>query len=102
MDAPGHSWQNVATIGSSIGEKGTLYAAKVLACTALDLLEKPAEVARANHVPFVDLFKASKELYGKGTRPLTVNGIDCITVIAAGTMKSGNRAAMKRRRSRSK
>ena len=47
MDSPGHSWQNVAAIGSSIGEKGTLYAAKVLACTALDLLEKPAEVARA-------------------------------------------------------
>ena len=47
MDSPGHSWQNVAAIGSSIGEKGTLYAAKVLACTALDLVEKPAEVARA-------------------------------------------------------
>jgi len=45
MDSPGHSWQNVAAIGSSIGEKGTLYAAKVLACTALDLVEKPAEVA---------------------------------------------------------
>ena len=30
-DSPGHSWQNVASIGSTIGEKGTLYAAKVLA-----------------------------------------------------------------------
>jgi aminobenzoyl-glutamate utilization protein B len=47
MDSPGHSWQNVAAIGSSIGEKGTLYAAKVLACTALDLFEIPTEVARA-------------------------------------------------------
>jgi aminobenzoyl-glutamate utilization protein B len=40
-EAPGHSWQNVAAIGSTIGEKGTAYAAKVLACTALDLLEEP-------------------------------------------------------------
>lgn len=37
--SPGHSWQNVASIGSSIGEKGILYAAKVLAITALDLIE---------------------------------------------------------------
>src|SRR5690606_28103148 len=37
--SPGHSWQNVAAIGSSIGEKGTIYAAKVLAVTAIDLLE---------------------------------------------------------------
>src|SRR6185369_18081134 len=46
-DAPGHSWQNVAAIGSTIGEKGTLYAAKVLACTALDLFEKPKELEQA-------------------------------------------------------
>ena len=46
-EAPGHSWQNVATIGSSIGEKGILAAAKVLALTALDCLEDPALVAEA-------------------------------------------------------
>jgi aminobenzoyl-glutamate utilization protein B len=46
-DAPGHSWQNVATIGSSIGEKGTIYAAKVLALTALDLFEDPTHLAAA-------------------------------------------------------
>ncbi len=40
-DSPGHSWQNVACIGSTIGEKGTIAAAKVLAVSALDLLEKP-------------------------------------------------------------
>ncbi len=45
--SPGHSWQNVAAIGSSIGEKGTIYAAKVLAVTAIDLLEKPALVEAA-------------------------------------------------------
>ena len=46
-ESPGHSWQNVACIGSTIGEKGTLYAAKVLAITALDLLEDPQLIAAA-------------------------------------------------------
>lgn len=46
-DAPGHSWQNVAAIGSTIGEKGIAYAAKVLACTTLDLLENPQTLAAA-------------------------------------------------------
>ena len=45
--SPGHSWQNVASIGSSIGEKGILYAAKTLAVTTLDLLESPRRVAAA-------------------------------------------------------
>ncbi len=40
-NSPGHSWQNVACIGSTIGEKGTITAARVLAVSALDLLEKP-------------------------------------------------------------
>ncbi len=39
--SPGHSWQNVAAIGSTIGEKGILYAARALAATAVDLLERP-------------------------------------------------------------
>lgn len=46
-DSPGHSWQNVAAIGSPIGEKGISYAAKVLACTTLDLLEDPKTLAAA-------------------------------------------------------
>jgi aminobenzoyl-glutamate utilization protein B len=46
-DSPGHSWQNVACIGSSIGEKGLLYASSVLSITALDLLELPQLVAAA-------------------------------------------------------
>lgn len=45
--SPGHSWQNVAAIGSSIGEKGIIYAAKVLAVTAVDLLEQPQLIAAA-------------------------------------------------------
>jgi len=34
-----------------------------------------AEVAKANNVPFVDLFNPSKELYSKTEKPLTINGI---------------------------
>jgi aminobenzoyl-glutamate utilization protein B len=39
--SPGHSWQNVAAVGSPIGHKGLLVAAKVLALSALDLLQDP-------------------------------------------------------------
>ncbi|MBO10787.1 MAG: amidohydrolase [Planctomycetaceae bacterium] len=45
--SPGHSWQNVAAIGSTIGEKGIVYASKVLAATAIELFEDPARVAAA-------------------------------------------------------
>ena len=47
LGCPGHSWQNVASIGSTIGEKGIVYASRVLAATALDLLESPELVAAA-------------------------------------------------------
>ncbi|HVS40359.1 MAG TPA: SGNH/GDSL hydrolase family protein, partial [Gemmataceae bacterium] len=33
------------------------------------------EVAQAEHVPFVDLFNPSKDLYGKAAAPLTINGV---------------------------
>jgi len=46
-ESPGHSWQNVASIGSTVGEKGVLFASKVLAVTALDLLEDPNRIAAA-------------------------------------------------------
>ncbi len=39
--SPGHSWQNVSCGSSTIGDKGALYAAKVLACSAADLFESP-------------------------------------------------------------
>lgn len=45
--SPGHSWQNTACIASTIGEKGIVYAARVLATTAIDLLENPQHVAEA-------------------------------------------------------
>ena len=45
--SPGHSWQNVAIGKSSIAHKGMLYAAKVLASAAADLMEQPAVLAKA-------------------------------------------------------
>lgn len=36
-----HTWQSAAASGSSIGEKGALYAARVIAGTAYDLLTQP-------------------------------------------------------------
>lgn len=36
-----HTWQAAAAAGSSIAEKGALYAAKIMAGTAYDLLHKP-------------------------------------------------------------
>jgi aminobenzoyl-glutamate utilization protein B len=44
---PGHSWQNVACAGSSIGRKGMINAAKVLALSTLDLMDSPAQLEAA-------------------------------------------------------
>ncbi len=38
---PGHSWGNVATCGMSIGHKGMMHAAKIMALTAAELLSDP-------------------------------------------------------------
>jgi aminobenzoyl-glutamate utilization protein B len=48
--SPGHSWQNTAAIGSPMGHKGMLVAAKVLALSAVDLLQdaKALEEAKAD------------------------------------------------------
>jgi len=45
--SPGHSWQNVAAIGSPIGHKGMLVAAKVLALSAAELLQDPKAIQEA-------------------------------------------------------
>ena len=45
--APGHSWQNVASGGTSIGHKCSVFTSKVMATTALDLLTKPEALQRA-------------------------------------------------------
>jgi aminobenzoyl-glutamate utilization protein B len=45
--SPGHSWQNVAAIGSPIGHKGMMTAAKIFAFTIVDLMQDPKEIAAA-------------------------------------------------------
>ncbi|NHJ21495.1 MAG: amidohydrolase [Candidatus Lokiarchaeota archaeon] len=47
MGSPGHSWQNVATSGMSIGHKGMLTAAKVLAVSSLEFMNNPELVEKA-------------------------------------------------------
>lgn len=47
LGSPGHSWQNVATSGMSIGHKGMLTAAKILAVAALDFMKNPELVGKA-------------------------------------------------------
>ncbi len=44
-DAPWHAWPVVATAGMSIGHKGMIRAAKVLAATMVDLYEQPRTLA---------------------------------------------------------
>jgi len=46
-----HTWQGAACAGSSIGRKGMVVAARTLALGAVELFEKPEEVAEA-HVAF--------------------------------------------------
>ena len=69
-ESPGHSWQNVACIGSSIGEKGTIYATKVLAVSALDLFQKPALI-KAARAEWTEQMKGRKytSLIPKGQKP---------------------------------
>ncbi len=45
--APGHSWQNVSCGKTSIGHKGLIYAAKIMAASAVDLFENPEILAKA-------------------------------------------------------
>ncbi|MBQ7387007.1 MAG: amidohydrolase [Clostridia bacterium] len=45
--APGHSWQNVSCGKTSIGHKGLIYAAKIMAACAVDLFESPELLAAA-------------------------------------------------------
>jgi aminobenzoyl-glutamate utilization protein B len=49
---PGHSWGNVASAGMSIGHKGMMHAAKIMAITAVELYSDP------NHLdPIQEEFK---------------------------------------------
>ena len=53
--APGHSWQNVSSGKSSIGHKGLIYAAKLIASAAVELYENP------------DLLSAAREEFEENT-----------------------------------
>lgn len=55
LGVPLHSWQSTASVGSSIGFKGMLVAAKTIALTAMDLITRP------------DLLKAAREEFEKKT-----------------------------------
>jgi len=56
LGTPVHSWQNTASVGSSIGFKGMMLAAKALALAALDLETKP------------DILKVARDEFEKKTR----------------------------------
>ena len=47
VGAPGHSWQNTATNGTTIGQKSTIFASKVMAGTVIDLLSDKKLLQRA-------------------------------------------------------
>ena len=44
---PGHSWQNVSCVRTSIGHKAAVHAGKVLAAAAIDLIEDPEILKKA-------------------------------------------------------
>jgi len=46
LGMPGHSWQETATSGMSIGHNGMILAAKTLALTGMDLLTNPDELSK--------------------------------------------------------
>jgi aminobenzoyl-glutamate utilization protein B len=45
--SPGHSWQNAAAAGTTIGIKGAVVAAKAIALTGADVFTNPKLVADA-------------------------------------------------------
>ncbi|MCJ7701108.1 MAG: hypothetical protein MUO62_05960 [Anaerolineales bacterium] len=47
VGTPGHSWQLVAQSGMSIGHKGMIFASKVLALTALEYMDNPQALKKA-------------------------------------------------------
>ncbi len=47
LGTPGHSWQDVAQSGVGLGHKSLIFAAKVMAATAIDLLTKEGALNKA-------------------------------------------------------
>ena len=65
-----HSWQNTACVGSSIGAKGMMVAARALALAVLDLQTKP-EILQAARAEFTQKTGGKKYVspLPEGTRP---------------------------------
>lgn len=49
LGVPGHSWQNTATSGTSIGHKSLIFAAKTMVGAAIDLITKPEVLVKAKN-----------------------------------------------------
>ena len=64
---PGHSWQATAAGGTTIGRKGMLLAAKVMAATAYDLYSDPSTIAAAKE-------EHARRVGKEGYRSLLVTG----------------------------
>ena len=71
LDAPWHAWPTVACSGMSIGHKGLVYAAKVLAATMVDLYED-AKTVQAIQAEFKEKTKGVvyKPFVPEGPPPL--------------------------------
>ena len=70
---PGHSWQNVSCGNTSISHKATLLAGKVLAATAIDLIEKPDVLQAAK-----DEYEAKMKRYGGYFCPVPTDAVPAV------------------------
>ncbi|MHA2125713.1 MAG: amidohydrolase [Promethearchaeota archaeon] len=70
VGSPGHSWQNVATSGMSIGHKGMIKAAQIICLTSLEFMSNPDLIEKARK-EFDITFKEKKyeSPFPKGYKP---------------------------------
>ena len=75
MGTSPHSWQAVAQGKSSLAHKGMFFAARVLAATAIQIMEEPrlAEDARADFIKTM-AGKTYESLIPKGIKPAILRG----------------------------
>ena len=71
--APGHSWQNVSCGRTSIAHKNMLLAGKVIAATAIDLMEKPEVLQAAK-----DEFNKKMKRYGGYICPIPKDAVPVV------------------------
>ncbi len=70
---PGHSWQNVSCGYTSISHKATILAGKVIAATAIDLIEKPEVLQAAK-----EEFEAKMKRYGGYFCPVPEDAVPAV------------------------